>query len=107
MQIELTREQVKMILNWAGATDKEYGLRPEEESLRNVLRAAHDGDVTSILDRLDAYTGDDIWRDIILNLTGYDHDATTSNGRPLGDSFFLTSGVLIQYNAQRGNWYQQ
>lgn len=60
---------------------------------------------TQILEKLNTYTGDNIWEDVIRGLPEYD-DAATDAADPNYDSdiVVLTDGTEINYDEQRGIW---
>lgn len=58
-----------------------------------------------ILNALNTYEDDDIWRHIILTLDEYDGDATGDLMDADGsDRFALTDGTVIRFDAQRREW---
>ena len=111
MMVDLTPEQVKLILSWGSASDLKYRFGPEEQELHGMLRVKYNNatgvlSVTEILDRLDAYTGDNVWRDVIYRLAQFDPAATACLLGGNSDRFVLIDGTAIRYDAKRGNWYQ-
>lgn len=62
---------------------------------------------TVILDRLNSYTGDNIWQDIIQHLD-IDEAATEAMdpGAAGSDRFVLTAGQTIRWDPQTDSWYE-
>lgn len=57
----------------------------------------------SILDRLNAYQGENIWPDLILSLDGYDEAATAAIDS--ASDRFVAAGQIYRYDGQNSRWY--
>lgn len=63
--------------------------------------------VEDVLNRVNSYTGDNIWQDVIWKLDELDQVATEDAALTDTDStlFVLTGGQLIRYDQAAGQWY--
>jgi len=59
----------------------------------------------NILAVLNNYRGDDVWQDVILDLPGYDADATEAIDPYADSDRFVADGVVYQYDAASRAWY--
>ena len=61
-----------------------------------------------IIDQLNAYTGEDIWGDVILGLDAYDEAATAKlDPSSASDRVALADGAVIRWDPQTKSWYEQ
>lgn len=62
-----------------------------------------------ILDKLNAYQGDNVWQDIILHLDDYDEAATDALLGDVdgSDRLVLTEGTMIRFDRSSRSWIEQ
>lgn len=60
-------------------------------------------EIAAILDRLNNYTGDNVWQDVISMVDGYDDEATDRIDRGRSDRF-VAAGVEYAFNERAGTW---
>ncbi|MGO5255110.1 hypothetical protein ACWJWM_19975 [Clostridioides difficile] len=58
----------------------------------------------SILEQLNGYDGDSLFRDVIYGLDGYDEDATSEADPNYRNDTFVAAGVTYRYDYQRAEW---
>lgn len=58
----------------------------------------------TVIDTLNAYEGDNIWQDVVLNIPGYDEDATEAIDPSGASDRFVAGGVTYRHEASRGAW---
>lgn len=62
-----------------------------------------------VLNRLNDYTGDNIWQDVILQdgIIAFDEEATAAiDPSHASDRFVLVDGTIIRWDAASGQWYE-
>jgi hypothetical protein len=55
-------------------------------------------------DRLNAYDGDNVWQDIIVQLPDYDYDATEDASRLGGNDKFVAGGKVYEFVPSEDRW---
>jgi len=59
----------------------------------------------NVVDMLNSYSGDNIWQELILDLPGYDADATEAIDPGAASDRFAAAGVVYRYDAASRAWH--